>query len=63
MIDLLSNVKKWNKNMAVPKKKISKMRSRIRRTLYNLHGLGAPVLVCSVCKKLKRRHHYCAQCA
>ncbi|MDQ2889290.1 MAG: 50S ribosomal protein L32 [Gemmatimonadota bacterium] len=46
--------------MAVPKRRVSKQRKRLRNT-----AKGAPVTAlqkCPQCQAIKRPHHVCAEC-
>ena len=46
--------------MAVPKRRISKQRKRLRQT-----GKGAPAIAiqkCPQCQAMKRPHHVCEEC-
>ncbi|HHT66662.1 MAG TPA: 50S ribosomal protein L32 [Erysipelotrichaceae bacterium] len=46
--------------MAVPKRRISKTRKRLRRTHFKLAVSG--LVTCSQCGAMIRSHHVCPQC-
>ena len=46
--------------MALPKRKISKQRKRLRRTHYKLPRQG--LIVCPQCKQAKLPHRVCGNC-
>lgn len=46
--------------MAVPKRKISKRRSKLRRTHYKANA--AQLVECPTCHELKRPHTVCPHC-
>ena len=46
--------------MAVPARRTSKTRKRLRRTHYKLQVPGMPA--CPNCGELRKSHHVCANC-